>query len=98
MNRFAVALLQRAADLPERRQRDPAGPRGAGTGDTVTLALQLCPLLQDLLRELKKKQLFEESVSSCELTFPLILQLPATCQLCVKNLWKNNLFPSNRSL
>lgn len=49
LHRVAVALLQQVADLSELRQGDPAGLGGAGTGDAVTLALQLRSLLQDLL-------------------------------------------------
>lgn len=56
LNRVAVTLLQKEADLSEVGQGDPAGLGGAGTRDTVTLALQLRFLLQDLLRKRIKTQ------------------------------------------
>lgn len=45
LNRFAVTLLEQVANLSELGQGDPAGLSGAGTGYSVTLALQLHPLL-----------------------------------------------------
>lgn len=51
LNCFAVALLQQVADLSELGQGDPAGLGGARAGNAVTLALQLHPLLQDLITE-----------------------------------------------
>lgn len=91
LNRFAVALLQHVADLPELRQGDPAGPSRAGAGDAVTLALQLHSLLQDLLRKEEQPKEGENPVpdtrktlvtcyiplSLCELTFLQIPQVAA---------------------